>query len=120
MRTSKVHTATTVALRLLLTLAFIPPLLTRLQHQESWSQRFVRWGYPAWGSVAVAVVEIVALAALWVPKIGGYALAVLGIILLGAAYTWLANGPRGAAALPLALLVLVGSLAWLRVRTTGA
>ena len=52
-----------VALRLIVTLLFVPPVLSKLQEPGKWAHQFAQWGYPAWGAVATTVVEIAGLIA---------------------------------------------------------
>jgi hypothetical protein len=102
-----------VALRLTVTLFFVPPVLSKLLEPGKWAHQFVLWGYPAWGAVATTVVEILGLIALWIPSFARVAIAVLAVILLGAAGTWLLHGPRSTAAFPGIILTVLGGLAWL-------
>jgi putative oxidoreductase len=110
-----------VVLRLILALGFGSAVLSKLGGQrEFWAHQFVRWGYPGWGAVATSVVEIVGLVALWIPALAMTAVAVLTIVLVGAACTWLIHGPSVVAVFPGTLLVLVACLGWLEARARRA
>jgi uncharacterized membrane protein YphA (DoxX/SURF4 family) len=102
-----------VALRLTVTLFFVPPVLSKLLEPGKWAHQFDLWGYPAWGAIATTVVEILGLIALWIPSFARVAIAVLAVILLGAAGTWLLHGPRSTAAFPGIILTVLAGLAWL-------
>jgi uncharacterized membrane protein YphA (DoxX/SURF4 family) len=106
-----------VALRLVITLLFVPAILVKLRNPGAWAQQFAAWGYPAWGAVAISTIEIVGLAALWIPPLATPAGAALMVTTAGAAGTWLMHGPTSTAAYPGTILVLVAWLAWLRRRT---
>jgi uncharacterized membrane protein YphA (DoxX/SURF4 family) len=105
-----------IALRLVITVLFLPAILAKLRHPAEWAHLFTTWGYPAWGAVAISTLEIVALITLWIPTLTMAAMAVLMVTLSGAAGTWLIHGPRGTAAYPGTILLLVALLAWLQAR----
>ena len=102
--------ALAATLRLVISLLFIPAILAKLRHPAEWAHLFTTWGYPGWGAVAISVVEIVALVALWIPAMAMPAIATLMVTLSGATGTWLIHGPRSTAAYPGTILVLVVSL----------
>jgi uncharacterized protein (TIGR03382 family) len=105
-----------VALRLAITVLFVPAILVKLRNPGAWAHQFTAWGYPAWGALAVSTVEIVGLAALWIPALAPSASAALMVTTAGATATWLIHGPRSTAAYPGTILVLVAALAWLQRR----
>ena len=109
-----------VGLRLVVTLLFVPPVLSKVLEPGKWAHQFVVWGYPAWGAVTTTVVEVLGLIALWIPSLFRVALAVLAVVLLGAAYTWLIHGPRSTAAFPGIILTFLAGLAWLEAAGTNA
>jgi uncharacterized membrane protein YphA (DoxX/SURF4 family) len=104
-----------VVLRLIITLLFAPPVLSKLLEPGKWAHQFVVWGYPAWGALATSVVEILGLVALWIPNLVRVAIGVLAAVLIGAACTWLIHGPRSVAAFPGIILLFIGCLAWLEI-----
>jgi hypothetical protein len=101
-----------IALRLVITLLFIPAILDRLMDPGEYARLFTSWGYPAWGPIVICIAEILALLALWVRGLASMALAVLMLTLSGATATWLIHGPRATAAYPGTILALVCALAW--------
>src|SRR4029077_9354947 len=105
------------ALRLVITLLFIPAILVKLRNPSAWAHLFTTWGYSSWGPLVVSIIEIVGLAALGIPALATSAIAALMITTAGATGTWLIHGPGGTAAYPGTILVLVASLAWLQRAT---
>lgn len=103
-----------VALRLVITLLFVPAILVKLRNPGAWSHLFTTWGYPPWGPLVISTVEIIGLAALWIPAVATWASAALMITTAGAAGTWLIHGPRLTAMYPGTILVLIGVLTWLQ------
>jgi len=117
MSRSRWRSALVVALRLLITLLFIPAILVKLRNPSAWAHLFTTWGYPSWAPLVVSIIEIIGLAALWIPALAVSAMAALMITTAGATGTWLIHGPRSTAAYPATILVLVASLAWLQRAT---
>jgi uncharacterized membrane protein YphA (DoxX/SURF4 family) len=111
------RSALIVALRLVITLLFVPAILVKLRNPGAWSHLFTTWGYPSWGPLVISAIEIVGLAALWIPALASLASAALMITTAGATGTWLMHGPRSTAAYPGTILVLVAALAWLHQAT---
>ena len=103
-----------VALRLVITLLFVPAILVKFRNPGAWAQLFTAWGYPPWGPLVISTIEIVGLVALWIPALARSASAALMVTTAGATGTWLIHGPRSTAAYPGTILVLVASLAWLQ------
>jgi uncharacterized membrane protein YphA (DoxX/SURF4 family) len=99
-------------LRGLLTVGFLPAGLTKFLAQAGWVDRFAGWGYDAWFVPVVGVLELLGLAALWVPSLTRYAVALLSILMLGAAYTHLMHPPQVAVLRPVLFLVVLGLLYW--------
>ena len=97
------------AVRLVITLLFVPAIVDRLTSDE-WVRLFDVWGYPPWAAVVISMIDLVGLAVLWVPALAGVACVVLMVILAGATGTWLIYGPKPVAAYPGTILVL---MAWL-------
>jgi len=101
-------------LKVLVTLAFVAANVGKITHYTLWQDMFAGWGYPRWGVAATTIVECIGVVALWVPALTHRASLLLGLIMCGAAYTWLANGMRIKASMtPLviaALLLIIASL----------
>jgi hypothetical protein len=102
-----------VALRVVITLLFVPAIFAKLSHPSMWAHLFTTWGYPPWGALVVNVIEIIGLIALWISPVAIWARAALMITTAGATGTWMIHGPRIAGAYPGTIFVLVGLLTWL-------
>lgn len=103
----------TVVLRLIIVLVFAAAILSKFASRARWAHQFVLWGYPAWGVDATSGLEIAGLIALWIPALARFAIAALMLVLVGAVFTWLRNGPGITAVVPGALFALLVCLAWL-------
>ena len=99
-------------LRALLTLGFLVPGLTKFSPQSGWVERFAGWGYAAWFVTVVGSLETLGAMGLWVPRVRQYAVALLAIVMLGAAYTNLTHPPITAALRPVVFLILLAGLSW--------
>jgi uncharacterized membrane protein YphA (DoxX/SURF4 family) len=99
-----------VVLRLVITLLFVPAIVVKLRNPGAWAHLFTTWGYPSWGPLVISTIEILGLAALWIPALATSAAAALMITTAGATGTWLIHGPRSTAAYPGTILVLVAAL----------
>ena len=112
MATPIVRRALLWILRALLTIGFLVPGLTKLAPQSGWVERFASWGYGAWFVTVVGLLETLGAMGLWVPRLRQYAVALLAIIMFGAAYTNLTHPPITSALRPIVFLVLLAGLAW--------
>ena len=117
MSRSQWRSALIVALRLVITSLFVPAILVKLRNPGAWAHLFTTWGYPPWGPLVISTIEIIGLAALWIPALATSASAALMITTAGATGTWLIHGPRSTAAYPGTILMLVAALAWLQQTT---
>ena len=117
MRRNQWRSALIVALRLVITLLFVPAILVKLRNPGAWAHVFTTWGYPSWGPLVISTIELLGLTALWIPALATSAIVALMITTAGATGTWLIHGPRSTAAYPGTILVLVASLAWLQQAT---
>jgi hypothetical protein len=117
MSCSQWRSALIVALRLVITLLFVPAILVKLRSPAAWADLFTTWGYPSWGPLVISTIELLGLAALWIPALATSAIAALMITTAGATGTWLIHGPRSTAAYPGTILLLLASLAWLEHAT---
>ncbi len=77
---------------------------------------FIGWGYPAWFATLIGVLEITGAVGLLIPKARPLAALGLSVIMLGAAYTHLANYEAGQVVRPLIFLIVLGVI-WLLHRT---
>lgn len=99
-------------LRALLTVGFLIPGLTKFSPHSGWVERFAGWGYATWFVTVVGAAETLGAIGLWVPRARQYAVALLAIIMIGAAYTNLTHPPISAALRPVVFLVLLAGLWW--------
>lgn len=77
-------------------------------------EEFHRFGYPDWFRVLIGFVEIVGAIVLLFPRTAAPAAVILGGIMVGAAGTHLRIGDGLATLVPLALLALLGLVAYAR------
>jgi hypothetical protein len=103
-----------IALRLTISLLFAPAILDKLIDPDEYGRLFTTWGYPSWGPLAISIIEIIGLVALWIPTLSRSAIVTLMVTAAGATGTWVIHGPKSVAAYPGTILVLVASLAWLQ------
>lgn len=75
---------------------------------------FAQWGYPAWFAIFIGVAEVAGAVGLLIPKLMRYAIIGLTIIMIGAAYTHLANGEGTQVLRPLIYLVFLWLAFYLR------
>ena len=83
------------------------------------TQMFADWGYPAWFATLIGVLELAGALGLLIPKTTRYAILGLTGIMIGAAYTHLANGEGMQVLRPAIFLVVLWVVWWLR-RVPGA
>jgi uncharacterized membrane protein YphA (DoxX/SURF4 family) len=86
---------------------------------DRWRQLFVGWGYPAWLSPVIGVIELVGVIGLLLPLLAAYGAMLLAAVMLVALLTLLGHpaGPLGWGATPailLGLLGFVGASRWRR------
>src|SRR4026207_1036152 len=86
-----------VALRLAITLLFAPAILVKLRNPGAWAQLFATWGYPRWGPLVISTIEIIGLAALWIPALARLASAALMVTTAGATRPGVVHGAPGTA-----------------------
>ena len=101
-------------LSVLLTLAFMIAALPKLLGAQAWIVKFINWGYPSWFPFAIGSLELLGGALLLIPRLARYGAIVLGVIMVGAAYTHLANGEGLQVLRPVIVLMLLGTVFWLR------
>ena len=79
-------------LSILLALAFLLAGVPKLLAITAWIKRFTHWGYPRWSLALIGLLEVSGAILLLVPRFAAYGVGVLIAIMLGAAYTHVANG----------------------------
>ena len=90
MNASKVTNIIGWVLTVLLGLLFMVSSLGKLTGAAT--PMFDQWGYPAWFAMTIGVFELAGGIGLLIPKLARYAILGLTGIMIGAAYTHLANG----------------------------
>ena len=101
-------------LSVLLTIAFMLAALPKLIGAQVWIVKFMKWGYPKWFPIAIGSLELLGGILLLIPRVATYGACVLGVIMVGAAYTHLANGEGLQVLRPVIVLMLLGIVIWLR------
>lgn len=87
--------------------------LAKFYAAARWARLFVSWGYPAWLSKAVGVVELAAAILMFVPRTTLYGVVILAATMLAAFLTLVTHrgGLLGWGATPLSYFVWLGVLA---------
>jgi uncharacterized membrane protein YphA (DoxX/SURF4 family) len=101
-------------LSVLLTLVFMIAALPKILGAHVWVVKFVNWGYPNWLPFAIGSLELLGGVLLLIPRVAKCGASVLGIVMVGAAYTHLANGEGLQVLRPVIVLSLLGITVWLR------
>ncbi len=95
------------ALTVLMAAVFLVAGGTKLSGLPAQTSNFVRWGYPGWFMYVVGLMEAAGAILLLVPRLAGFAVLLLGGVMIGATATHLIHGETNAAPVPLTLLALV-------------
>jgi len=103
-------------LSVLLAFAFGAAGTGKLMGVEMLHQSFQNLGLPSWFGYFIGLAEVAGAVGLLVPRLASLAGAGLGLIMIGAVGYHLAFDPIGAAVPALVLLVLSGTVAWVRRR----
>ncbi|MEZ5346890.1 MAG: DoxX family protein [Pyrinomonadaceae bacterium] len=74
----------------LLALGFLLASLGKLTGAQT--QMFEQWGYPSWFAYIIGIAELAGAIGLLIPKFTKFAILGLTLIMIGAAFTHLANG----------------------------
>lgn len=78
------------------------------------TEMFTGWGYPAWFATLIGISEVLGGIGLLIPRTRRLAIMGLTVIMLGAAYTHVANGEAVEVVRPLGFLAALWLLMWLR------
>ena len=101
-------------LSILLALAFLLAGVPKLLAVTGWIRRFTHWGYPRWSLAFIGVLEVCGAILLLLPRFAFYGVGLLIAIMLGAAYTHVANGEGISVVRPLIFLCFLIMVGWLR------
>jgi putative oxidoreductase len=111
---ARTHSAIVWALSVLLTCVFLLAGIPKITGSAPiWLQAAAMRGFPAWLRIVVGVVEVIAGVALLIPGVAIYAALGLALLMVPAAITQQMSGEPGVL-IPLALLVLLLTVAWRR------
>ncbi len=98
----------------LLVIAFVLAGSPKLLGVAVWVDKFDAWGYPPWFLVVIGGIEITGAILLLIPRLAIAGVAMLGVIMLGAGYTHLANGEGLEVIRPLIFLGVLVPVGWAR------
>ena len=101
-------------LSILLALAFLSAGLPKLLAVTAWIEKFTHWGYPRWSLPLIGLLEVSGAILLLIPRFAIYGVGILIAVMLGAAYTHVANGEGLAVLRPLIFLCFLVAVGWLR------
>jgi uncharacterized membrane protein YphA (DoxX/SURF4 family) len=101
-------------LSILLALAFLLAGVPKLLAVTVWIRKFAHWGYPRWSLTVIGLLEVSGAVLLLIPRFVIYGVGLLTVVMLGAAYTHVANGEGVAVVRPLIFLCLLAAVGWLR------
>ena len=94
-------------LSVLVALAFILSGVPKIAAMSDWILKFADWGYSVWFMRLVGATEIACGLLLLVPRSAPWAAGLLGLVMLGAAYTHLARNEWSQFPRPLLFLLLL-------------
>ncbi len=114
MKREKIAAIARWTVSILLAAAFLLAGAPKILGIPAWIERFAHWGYPKWFLLLIGGLEVLGAVLLLVPRTMAYAATVLGIVMLGAGYTHLANGEGLAVLRPMIFLALLEAVVWLR------
>lgn len=100
----------------LLAIFYILAGTPKVLQSENVLQMFADWGYPIWFAVTIGVFEVAGGILLLVPRAAQYSAILLGLIMLGAIYTHLANGEGLQVLRPIIFLMLLSIVTWGRCK----
>ena len=112
MATSRVRTVSSWVLVLLLAAGYLLAALGKLTGMAA--PMFEGWGYAPWFATLIGILELAGVIGLLVPKTTRYAVLGLTVIMVGAAYTHVANGEAPQILRPGIFLTLLWTVWWLR------
>lgn len=105
-------------LTILLTLAFVASAISKLIGIAT--QMFIHWGYPAWFATVIGGLELLGAIGILIQRLSLYATLVLTVIMLGAAYTHLANHEGLQVLRPIIFIAVLWLSWWLRLDAARA
>lgn len=104
---------------ILLVLSFLLAGVPKLFVVTGWLDKFTRWGYPRWLLPLIGLLEVGGAILVLIPRFAIYGVGVLIAVMLGAAYTHVANREGLAVVRPLIFLCFLVAVGWLRRKPAG-
>jgi uncharacterized membrane protein YphA (DoxX/SURF4 family) len=98
----------------LLAIAFVLAGMPKLLRIPVWVDRFDGWAYAPWFLVVIGGLEVAGAILLLIPRLAIAGVALLGVVMLGAGYTHLANGEGLEVIRPLIYLGVLIPVGWAR------
>ncbi|MEP7273107.1 MAG: DoxX family protein [Acidobacteriota bacterium] len=117
-RGARVRIITSWILVVLLALGYLAAAAGKLAGAAT--ETFANWGYPAWFATLIGVLELAGAIGLLIPKTMRYAVLGLTAVMIGAAYTHLANNEGLQVVRPAVFLALLWTAWWLRQTPAAA
>ncbi len=118
MNQSKVRSVLSWVLVALVAAMFAMSGLAKLGGQMT--EMFATWGYPPWFATLIGVAELAGAIGLLVPRTTRWAVYGLSAVMLGAAYTHIANGEGVEVLRPIVFIVVMWTALLLRGRAASA
>lgn len=98
----------------LIALVMLMAGVSKLRGAEDQVKGFVAMGYPAWFLYVAGVIEVAGAILLLIPRTAAFGVLLLGATMLVATLSLLKIGDVAHAPIPLAFLVVIGIIGWLR------
>lgn len=98
----------------LIALVMIMAGVSKLKGTEEQVKGFASLGYPTWFLYTTGVIEVVGAILLLIPKTAVFGVLLLGATMVGAVVSLLKIGDVGHAPVPLAFLLVIALIGWLR------
>jgi len=112
MAAGKANKIIVLALSILLGAAFIAAGAEKFTPEAV--EAFEEWGFPAWFTAVIGVVELLGAALVLYPRTRFYGATLLACDMAGAVFTHIRADEMGMIGPPLFLLAIAGVVAWLR------
>lgn len=112
MNSSRVRNIIGWTLSVLLALGYLAAAAGKLTGAAA--ATFANWGYPSWFATLIGVLELAGAIGLLIPKTMRYAVLGLTVVMIGAAYTHVANNEGLQVLRPGVFLALLWTAWWLR------
>ena len=112
MASSRTKKISSWILAILVALGFLLAALGKLTGAQT--EMFAGWGYAPWFAMVIGILELLGAVGLLIPRLTRPAILGLTAIMIGAAYTHLANGEAAQLVRPLIFSAFLWAVWWLR------